>query len=141
MMLWIKALHIIFVVTWMAAIFYLPRLFVYHVQAIAENDARGDARFKIMERKLFWGIMTPGAALTVGSGLYLWLGYGITGKWMMWKLMFVLTLIVFHGLCFVYLRAFRDGKNNKSERYFRVMNELPVFALFAIVVLVVVKPF
>jgi protoporphyrinogen IX oxidase len=140
-MLWLKSFHIIFMVTWMAAIFYLPRLFVYHVQAIAENDTRGDARFKIMERKLFWGIMTPGAVLTLASGLYLWLGYGISGKWMMWKLLCVLALLVFHGLCFVYLRALRDGRNTKSERFYRVMNELPVFALFAIVILVVVKPF
>jgi protoporphyrinogen IX oxidase len=140
-MLWIKSLHIIFMVTWMAAIFYLPRLFVYHVQALNEGDERGDARFKIMERKLFWGIMTPGAALTIASGLYLWLGYGITGKWMMWKLLFVLALIVFHGLCFGYLRAFKNNQNRKSETYFRAINELPVFALFAIVFLVVMKPF
>jgi protoporphyrinogen IX oxidase len=140
-MLWIKSAHIIFVITWMAAIFYLPRLFVYHVQAIRENDALGDARFKIMERKLFWGIMTPGAVLTIISGLWLWLGYGFTGKWLMWKLLLVLTLIVFHGLCYTYLRAFGSGRNTKGERFFRVLNELPVFALIAIVILVVVKPF
>jgi protoporphyrinogen IX oxidase len=140
-MLWIKSLHIIFMVTWMAAIFYLPRLFVYHTQALAENDAKGDARFKIMERKLFWGIMTPGAVLTLASGLYLWLGYGITGRWMMWKLLFVLALVVFHLLCLGYLRAFAQNKNLKSEKFFRAINELPVFALFAIVFLVVLKPF
>jgi protoporphyrinogen IX oxidase len=140
-MLWIKSAHIIFVITWMAAIFYLPRLFVYHVQALRESDALGDARFKIMERKLFWGIMTPGAVLTIISGLWLWLSYGFTGKWLMWKLLLVLTLIVFHGLCYSYLRAFSSGRNTKSERFFRVLNELPVFALIAIVILVVVKPF
>ncbi len=121
--------------------FYLPRLYVYHVQALRENDALGDARFKIMERKLFWGIMTPGAVLAVASGLWLWLGYGFAGKWLMWKLIFVLTLIVFHGFCLTYLLAFRNGRNTKSERFFRVLNELPVFALIAIVILVVVKPF
>ncbi|TAG49054.1 MAG: CopD family protein [Betaproteobacteria bacterium] len=140
-MLWIKSLHIIFMVTWMSAIFYLPRLFVYHTQALAENDAKGDARFKIMERKLFWGIMTPGAVLTLASGLYLWLGYGITGRWMMSKLLFVVALVVFHLLCFGYLRAFANNQNSKSEKFFRVINELPVFALFAIVFLVVLKPF
>jgi protoporphyrinogen IX oxidase len=140
-MLWIKALHIIFMVTWMAAIFYLPRLFVYHVQAIAQGDAAGDARFKIMERKLFWGIMTPGAVLTLIFGTWLWLGYGISGKWMMWKLMLVLLLLIYHGWCLAQLRTFAAGRNRKTERYFRVLNELPVFALFAIVILVVVKPF
>ena len=72
-MLWIKSLHIIAVITWMAGIFYLPRLFVYHVQANTEGDARGDVRFKIMERKLFWGIMTPSAILTIVFGAWLWL--------------------------------------------------------------------
>jgi protoporphyrinogen IX oxidase len=139
-MLWIKSLHIIFMVTWMAAIFYLPRLFVYHVQALNENDTKGDGRFKIMERKLFWGIMTPGAIFTTVFGVWLWLGYGITGKWMMWKLLLVLTLLVHHAACFVHLRAFRDGRNTRSEKYFRIMNELPVFALFGIVFLVVLKP-
>ncbi len=140
-MLWIKSLHIITMVTWMAGIFYLPRLFVYHVQAVSQVDTIGDARFKIMERKLFWGIMTPGAILTIIFGCWLWFGYGITGKWLMWKLVFVLLLIGFHIWCLVQMRAFADGCNAKSERYFRVANELPVFALFAIVILVVVKPF
>ena len=140
-MLWIKALHISTMVTWMAGIFYLPRLFVYHVQAVSQVDTIGDARFKIMERKLFWGIMTPSAVLTIVFGAWLWLGYGITGKWLMWKLLIVLSLVVFHALCWRYLLAFRAGSNTHTERYFRVMNELPVFALFAIVFLVVVKPF
>lgn len=140
-MLWVKSLHIVFMVTWMAAIFYLPRLFVYHVQALAANDTQGDARFKIMERKLFWGIMTPGAIFTVVFGAWLWLGYGISGNWLMWKLVFVLLLIAFHGLCFVHMRSLRDGTNTRSERYFRAINELPVVSLFAIVILVVVKPF
>ncbi len=140
-MLWIKSLHIIAVITWMAGIFYLPRLFVYHVQANSEGDERGSARFKIMERKLFWGIMTPSAVLTIVFGAWLWLGYGITGKWLMWKLLIVLLLVVFHVLCWRHMLAFRAGGNKHTERYFRVMNELPVFALFAIVFLVVVKPF
>src|SRR3977135_1553701 len=78
-MLWIKALHIVFVVTWFAGLFYLPRLFVYHAMA---EDAAGRERFKVMERKLYYGIMTPGAVLTVAFGAWLWLGYGITGGWL-----------------------------------------------------------
>jgi len=140
-MLWVKALHIIFVITWMAAIFYLPRLFVYHVQALNEGDTRGSERFKIMERKLFNGIMTPGAVLSIVFGLWLWLGYGISGGWLHAKLTLVLLLIVFHGLCWSHLRAFRDDRNMRSERYFRIINELPVFLLFGIVIFVVVKPF
>ena len=140
-MLWVKSLHVIFVITWMAAIFYLPRLFVYHVQALNEGDTRGSERFKIMERKLFNGIMTPGAVLSIVFGLWLWLGYGISGGWLHAKLTLVLLLIVFHGLCWSHLRAFRDDRNTRSERYFRIINELPVFLLFGIVVFVVVKPF
>ena len=140
-MLWIKSLHIITMVTWMAGIFYLPRLFVYHAQANAQADAVGDARFKIMERKLFWGIMTPRAILTIIFGCWLWFGYGISGKWLMWKLVFVLFLIGFHIWCLMQMRSFAVGQNKRTERYFRALNELPVFALFAIVILVVVKPF
>ncbi len=140
-MLWVKSLHVIFVITWMAAIFYLPRLFVYHVQALNGGDTRGSERFKIMERKLFNGIMTPGAVLSIVFGLWLWLGYGISGGWLHAKLTLVLLLIVFHGLCWSHLRAFRDDRNTRSERYFRIINELPVFLLFGIVVFVVVKPF
>ncbi len=136
-MLWIKAFHIIFMVTWFAGLFYLPRLFVYHAQC---EDAAGNARFKIMERKLFWGIMTPGALLTIGLGVWLWLGYGFSGKWLMWKLMLVLALLVYHAWCLVALRAFRDDRNRRGHKYYRVMNELPVFALVGIVLLVVLKP-
>jgi protoporphyrinogen IX oxidase len=140
-MLWIKSLHIITMVTWMAGIFYLPRLFVYHAQANVHGDAVGDARFKIMERKLFWGIMTPGAILTIVFGLWLWFGYGFAGKWLMWKLVFVLFLVAFHIGCLVQLRLFAVGRNTRTERFFRALNELPVIALIAIVILVVVKPF
>ncbi|WP_156861548.1 protoporphyrinogen oxidase HemJ [Casimicrobium huifangae] len=140
-MLWVKALHIIFVTTWMAAIFYLPRLFVYHVQALNESDTRGSERFKIMERKLFNGIMTPGAVLSIVFGLWLWLGYGISGAWLHAKLTLVLLLVAYHALCWKHLRAFRDDRNTHSDRYFRIINELPVFLLFGIVIFVVVKPF
>ena len=82
-MLWIKSLHIVFMVTWFAGLFYLPRLFVYHSLA---NDAISIERFKVMERKLYFGIMTPGAVLTIVFGVWLWLGYGITGGWLYAKL-------------------------------------------------------
>ncbi|HLD13414.1 MAG TPA: CopD family protein, partial [Burkholderiales bacterium] len=95
-MLWIKALHLIFMVTWFAGLFYLPRLFVYHVMT---EDFAGRERFKIMERKLFYGIMTPGAILTVVFGTWLWLGYGITGGWLHIKLVLVAVLVAYHIYC------------------------------------------
>ena len=89
-MLWIKSFHIIFMVTWFAGLFYLPRLFVYHAMS---EDTTSRERFKVMERKLFFGIMTPGALLTIGSGLWLWLGYGFSGLWLHIKLALVLLLV------------------------------------------------
>ncbi len=136
-MLWVKAFHIIFMVTWFAGLFYLPRLFVYHAMC---EDEPGNARFKVMERKLFFGIMTPGGVLTIAFGLWLWLGYGFGGQWLMWKLLIVLLLVVYHGWCLLALRAFRDDRNIRGHVYYRVMNELPVLGLIAIVILVVVKP-
>src|SRR6185295_11168695 len=91
-MLWIKTFHVIFMVTWFAGLFYLPRLFVYHAMA---EDAPSRERFKIMERKLYYGIMTPGAVLTVVFGAWLWLGYGITGGWLHAKLVLVAILIAY----------------------------------------------
>jgi putative membrane protein len=85
--------------------------------------------------------MTPGAIFSIVFGLWLWFGYGISGKWLMWKLVAVLFLMAFHAWCFVQMRAFAAGRNTLTERTFRILNELPVFALFAIVILVVVKPF
>ncbi|MBS0314244.1 MAG: CopD family protein [Burkholderiales bacterium] len=140
-MLWVKSFHIVFVITWMAAIFYLPRLYVYHVQALREGDTRGSERFKVMERKLYVGIMTPSAVLAVALGLWLWLGFGIGGHWMHVKFALVLLLLAYHGLCWWHLRAFRCDGNRHSERYFRIINELPVVLLFGIVLLVVLKPF
>ena len=138
---WLKVVHLLAVISWMAGLFYLPRLFVYHVQALNEGDTRGSERFKIMERKLFNGIMTPGAVLSIVFGLWLWLGYGISGAWLHAKLTLVLLLVAYHALCWKHLRAFRDDRNTHSDRYFRIINELPVFLLFGIVIFVVVKPF
>ena len=137
-MLWVKALHIVFMVTWFAGLLYLPRLFVYHAMA---TDPVGIERFKVMERKLYHGIMTPGAALTIAFGLWLWLGYGISGAWLHAKLVLVLATLAYHFYCGKLLRDFKHDRNIRSHRWLRGFNELPVASLFAIVILVVVKPF
>ena len=136
-MLWIKAFHIIFMVTWFAGLFYLPRLFVYH--ALAE-DQTSIERFKIMERKLFFGIMTPGALLTIVFGLWLWLGYGISGGWLHGKLALVTVLIAYHAYCGKLLSDFKHDRNRHGHVFYRWLNELPVLILAAVVILVVVKP-
>jgi len=135
--LWVKSLHIIFMVTWFAGLFYLPRLFVYHAQA---NDPVGSERFKIMERKLFFGIMTPGAVLTIAFGLWLWLGYGIDGAWLHWKLALVALLVVYHLYCGKLLLDFKHDRNRHGHVFYRWLNELPVVILFAAVFLAVLKP-
>ena len=137
-MLWIKSFHIIFMVTWFAGLFYLPRLFVYHAQS---DDARSIARFKIMERKLFYGIMTPGGIITIALGLWLWLGYGISGGWLIVKLTLVAALVVYHFYCGKLLLDFKHDRNAHSHVWYRWFNELPVLILIAVVILVVVKPF
>ena len=137
-MLWIKALHIISMVTWFAGLFYLPRLFVYHSMS---EDRISIERFKVMERKLCYGIMTPGGILTVLFGMWLWLGYGFAGTWLTVKLLLVLLIVIYHGWCIFAVRQFRDDKNNHGHKYYRIMNELPVLVLFGIIILVVVKPF
>ncbi|MFM9882448.1 MAG: CopD family protein [Burkholderiales bacterium] len=137
-MLWVKAFHIIFMVTWFAGLFYLPRLFVYHAMA---SDAPSLDRFKIMERKLFYGIMTPGAVLTIAFGLWLWLEYGITGVWMHAKLAVVALTIAYHFWCWKILVAFKADRNTRTHRWYRLFNEIPVLFLVATIILVVVKPF
>jgi len=138
-MLWIKALHVAFMVTWFAGLFYLPRLFVYHALA---TDREGSERFKVMERKLFFGIMTPGAALTIAFGLWLWLGYGIgagTG-WLHAKLAVVVLLVAYHVWCGKLLMDFKRDRNTRSHVWYRWFNEVPVVLLLAAVILAVVKP-
>jgi putative membrane protein len=137
-MLWVKALHIVFTVTWFAGLFYLPRLFVYHAMA---TDREGIERFKVMERKLFFGIMTPGAVLTIGFGLALWLGFGISGGWLHAKLLIVVLLVGYHLWCGKLLLDFRRDRNSKSHVWYRWFNEVPVVLLLAAVILAVVKPF
>ena len=139
-MLWIKSLHIIFMVTWFAGLFYLPRLFVYHAMA---EDRPGIERFKVMERKLYFGIMAPGAVLAIAFGLWLWLGWfrGALGAWFHAKLALVTLLTGYHLWCGRLLANFRNDRNTRSHIWLRWFNEVPVLLLFAIVFLVVVKPF
>ena len=137
-MLWIKAFHIVFVVTWFAALFYLPRLFVYHAMT---SDKEGSERFKIMERKLYRGIMTPSATLTFVFGFWLYLGYGISGGWLHAKLAIVGLLLAYHLWCGKLMRDFAADRNDKSHVWYRWFNEVPVVLLIAAVILMVVKPF
>ena len=138
-MLWVKSLHIVFMVTWFAGLFYLPRLFVYHAMA---TDAIGIERFKVMERKLYVGIMTPAAVLTIGFGLWLWLGYGITGAWLHAKLALVGALVAHHVWLGKLLIDFRRDRNRHGHAFYRWINEIPALPLLVgIVILVVVKPF
>jgi protoporphyrinogen IX oxidase len=138
-MLWVKSLHIVFMVTWFAGLFYLPRLFVYH--ALAEDFASRE-RFKVMERRLYRGIMTPGGVLTVAFGLWLWLGwFRGAGGWLYAKLALTGLLVIYHLWCAVLLRDFAADRNEKSHLWYRVFNEFPTLVLFAVVLLVVLKPF
>lgn len=138
-MLWVKALHIFFVISWFAGIFYLPRIFVNLAQA---NEPDTKLVLIGMARRLY-RFMTPLAVLAVIFGLWLWLWYGI-GSGQMWlhiKLLLVLVLVVYHLRCLHHLRAFTGGVNKKSHKYFRWFNEFPVFVLIFILILVVIKPF
>ncbi|HEX3096731.1 MAG TPA: protoporphyrinogen oxidase HemJ [Usitatibacter sp.] len=137
-MLWFKALHIVFVIAWFAGLFYLPRLFVYHAAAA---DAPSNERFKVMERKLYRGIMVPAMLLTLASGLWLWLGYGFAGGWLYAKLALVILLVAYHFWMRKLLGDFARDANRRSHVFYRWVNEMPTVLLVAIVILVVVKPF
>ncbi len=141
-MLWVKTFHIIAMVTWFAGLFYLPRLFVYHAMC---DDSAGNERFKVMEKKLYRGIMTPSSILTVSLGLwmladYAWVAYAQSG-WMHAKLFLVVLLLVYHHMCGRFLKAFREDRNRHSHVYFRWFNEVPVIFLVGICILVVIRPF
>ncbi len=137
-MLLVKALHIVFMVTWFAGLFYLPRLFVYH--ALAEDRASLE-RFKLMERKLFWGIATPGGVLTIATGLWLWLAwFPGAGGWLHAKLALVALLVAYHVWCAKLMLDFRRERNSKSHLWLRWFNEFPLLVLFGAVFLVVFKP-
>lgn len=137
----VKTLHILFMVTWFAGLFYLPRLFVYHAQAPAD-DRVGVERFKTMERKLYFGIMTPGAILTIAFGLWLWLGFGVTGAWLHAKVTFVAMLVAFHIYLGMLVRDFARGRNRHTHVFYRWINEIPGLPLLLVIIwLVVAKPF
>jgi putative membrane protein len=139
---WVEAFHIIFMVTWFAGLFYLPRLFVYHAMS---EDAISNERFKVMERKLFYGIMTPGGIITIALGLwmlaeYAWQAYADSG-WLQTKLALVAVLIAYHIYCGKLLIDFRHDRNRHGHVFYRWLNEFPVLILVAVIILVVVKPF
>ena len=136
-MLWMKSLHIIFMVTWFAGLFYLPRLNVYHAEA---KDKISNDRFKVMERKLFYGIMTPGGILTIFFGLLLIYNYPYQGQWLTYKLILVFFLIIYHLYCWKFLNLFKYDKNYHSHVFYRIFNEVPVIILIAAVFLVIYKP-
>lgn len=140
-MRWIVAFHIIAMVAWFAGLFYLPRLFVYHAEA---KDALSHQRFKVMERKLFYFIMTPAAILTTILGCWLLtynIEYYLEAGWLHCKLFLVLLLWVYHIYCGVLVKKFADDRNTYSSKFFRFFNEIPTLLLIAIVLLVVVRPF
>ena len=140
-MLWLKALHLIFMVTWFAGLFYLPRLFVYHAQS---DDDISIARFKVMERKLFFGIMTPGAVVTLVFGFwmladYAWASWG-DQLWLQAKLVLLALLVVYHVWCGKLLIDFREDRNRHGHVWYRWFNEVPVVFLVAIILLAVLRP-
>ena len=138
LLLWLKAFHVIAVVTWFAGLFYLPRLFVYHADA---RDAIGIARFKVMERRLL-SLMTVGGAVAVLFGLAMLVAQPayLSFRWLHLKLMLVTLLIVYHGCCWRFSRDFAADRNARSSRWYRLFNEVPSLLLIGIVVLAVVKP-
>jgi protoporphyrinogen IX oxidase len=138
-MLWVKSFHIVFVVSWYAGLFYLPRLFVYHAMT---EDSAGNARFKVMERKLYYGIMAPSAVLTVATGAWLWLGFGIGGGWLYAKLALIAILVAHHLWLGKLMRDFRADRNRHGHVFYRWINEIPALPVLVFAVLLVVfKPF
>ena len=141
-MLWVKAFHIIFMVTWFAGLFYLPRLFVYHAMS---DDQPGKERFKVMEAKLYFGITTPGAILTILFGLwmlvaYAWEAYSGNG-WLHAKITLVAVLVGYHLYCGKLVNDFKRDRNRHSHVFYRWFNEFPVLILVAVVILTIVRPF
>lgn len=141
-MLWVKAFHLITIITWFAALFYLPRLFVYHASS---EDAISNERFKVMERKLYRGIMTPSLVLVIVTGVWLLSFYDpqqlAEMAWLHAKLTLVAALVAYHFVCRWHLKQFAEDRNARGHVYFRWFNEAPVVGLIAIVILAVVKPF
>jgi len=136
-----KSLHIFFMVAWFAGIFYLPRLFVYHAMT---NNKESQEMLKIMERKLLY-FVTPFAVLTLVFGLLMIFEYGRewfkASMWLHYKLVLVIGLYIYHGFCFKLLADFKHDRNKRSDKFYRIINELPVLVLLAIIFLAVMKPF
>lgn len=142
MMHYLIALHLIAVICWFAGLFYLPRLFVYHTMSL---DQISQQRFIIMERKLFWGIMTPSALISLVTGLILLYGYVLKtydgAWWLHIKLIAAGLVLIYHGFCYKYLNDFKKGNNQHSHIFYRWFNEIPVVLLIVIIVMVTVQPF
>ena len=141
-MLWYKALHLIFMVTWFSGLFYLHRLFVYH--AMSDDEISID-RFKVMEKKLFYGIATPGGLLTIIFGFCLLVSNGMTSYsgqlWLSLKMILIAVLVLYHVYCFSLLQDFKYDRNKHTHIWYRWFNEVPVLILVGIVLLAVIKPF
>jgi putative membrane protein len=137
-MLWLKAFHVVAVITWFAGLFYLPRLFVYHADA---RDSISIERFKIMERRLF-AIMTIGAAagVALGAAMLVAAPLYLAMPWLRIKLLLVLLVVAYHGYCYKLMRDFAQDANTRSARWYRAFNEVPSLLLIAIVLLAVIKP-
>jgi len=142
-MLWVKAFHIIAMTAWFAGLFYLPRLFVYHAD-IDKTDKVGNERFCTMERRLYWGIMTPNAVITLflGVGLVHMMGYSFASPplWLALKLSLVALVVIYHLYCGYLIKKFKCGQNTRSALFYRIFNEVSILIFAAIVILVVVKP-
>ena len=137
---WIKAVHVIAVISWMAGMLYLPRLFVYH--ADAERGSVQSETFKVMERRLLRGIINPAMIVTWAAGLWLgWHGFAFQAGWLHAKIALVLVLSGVHGYLSASVRRFAEDRNEKPARHWRIINEIPTLLMIAIVVLVIVKPF
>ncbi len=139
-MLWVKSLHVIAVIAWMAALLYLPRLMVYHADSAAGSER--SETFKVMERRLLWGIATPAMIASWGFGLWLaWLVGAWSAGWFHAKLACVVVLTAYHAVLVHWVRAFAADQNRRGARFYRFANELPTLFLVAVVILAVVKPF
>jgi len=137
---WIKALHVIAVISWMAGMLYLPRLFVYHCEA--EIGSKQSETFKVMERRLLKAIINPAMIVTWPAGIYLvWAGHWYLSGWFHLKLLLVLVMSAVHGFFVGRVRAFAADSNSYSQKFYRIINEVPTVLMIAIVILVIVKPF
>lgn len=138
--IWVKALHVISVIAWLAGLLYLPRLFVYHAQA--EPGSTQSETFKVMERRLLRGIMNPALIATWGFGLALFIHYQYwTAGWMHVKWLGIVVLTVMHHLCALWRKDFEHDRNRRSPRFYKIANEIPTLAMILIVIMVMVKPF